>query len=359
MLVDAGFDDVRIDGLGNLVCRLGRGGRTLAVDAHVDTVGEGDVGRWEGDPFSGEIAGGFVWGRGSVDQKGGAASMVTAGRILRELGYDGAFTLAFAFTVMEEDCEGLCWNYLIEEEKLLPSYAVLTEPTNLGVYRGHRGRMEIELFFTGVSSHGSAPERGVNAVYEAADAVRAVRELNGRLRADEFLGRGSVAVTRIASQSPSLCSVPDRCVIHLDRRLTRGESLESALGEVGDFAGAGVRVEVPVYEGESHKGTRCSMKKYFPTWQIPGDHLLVRSGVEAFSRLFGGAPEVGKWGFSTNGVSICGTHGIPAIGFGPGNEVLAHAPNERVPVEHLAKASAFYALLPFVLEEQEKREAKP
>jgi putative selenium metabolism hydrolase len=359
MLDDAGFQDIRVDGLGSLVGRLGRGGRTLAVDAHVDTVGVGDVGRWEGDPFSGRTAGGFVWGRGSVDQKGGAAAMVTAGRILREVGYDGPFTIAFTFTVMEEDCEGLCWNYLIEEEKLLPSYAVLTEPTNLGVYRGHRGRMEIELFFTGVSSHGSAPELGVNAVYAAADAVRKIRNLNGRLGADEFLGGGSVAVTRIESQSPSLCSVPDRCMIHLDRRLTRGESLESALGEVGGLAGEGGRVEVPFYEGESHRGTRYGMKKYFPTWKIPGDHILVRSGVEAFSRLFGEAPEVGKWGFSTNGVSICGTHGIPAIGFGPGNEAFAHAPNERVPVEDLAKASAFYALLPFVLEEKETREAKP
>jgi putative selenium metabolism hydrolase len=285
--------------------------------------------------------------------------MVTAGRILREAGYDGAFTLAFTFTVMEEDCEGLCWNYLISEEKLLPSYAVLTEPTNLGVYRGHRGRMEIELFFAGVSSHGSAPERGVNAVYAAADAVRGIRELNGRLRADEFLGRGSVAVTRIASQSPSLCSVPDRCMIHLDRRLTRGETLESAVEEVRSFAGEGGKIEVPCYDGVSHRGTRYGMKKYFPTWQIPGNHILVRSGVEAFSRLFGAAPETGKWVFSTNGVSICGTHGIPAIGFGPGNETFAHAPNERVPVEDLVKASAFYALLPYVLEEKETREAKP
>jgi putative selenium metabolism hydrolase len=355
MLDEAGFDDVRVDGLGSLVGRLGRGGRTLAVDAHVDTVDPGDAGQWEGDPFSGRTAGGFLWGRGSVDQKGGAASMVTAGRILRELVYDGAFTLAFTFTVMEEDCEGLCWNYLIERENLHPTFAVLTEPTNLGVYRGHRGRLEIELFFAGVSSHGSAPERGVNAVYAAADAVREIRDLNGRLREDEFLGRGSVAVTRIESNSPSLCSVPDRCTIHLDRRLTRGESLESALGEVRGMTGGGGGVEVPFYDGESHKGARYGMKKYFPAWQIPGDHVLVRSGVETFSRLFGKAPEVGKWGFSTNGVSICGTHGIPAIGFGPGNEVFAHAPNERVPVEDLVKASAFYALLPFVLEEQETR----
>jgi putative selenium metabolism hydrolase len=281
--------------------------------------------------------------------------MVTAGKILRELGYDGPFSLYFAFTVMEEDCEGLCWNYLVREEKLVPAFAVLTEPTNLGVHRGHRGRMEIELFFTGVSSHGSAPERGVNAVYAAADAVRGARDLNERLGADPFLGRGSVAVTRIESRSPSLCSVPDRCMIHLDRRLTGGETLESALEEARGIAGAGVRVEVPVYERPSYRGTRYAMQKYFPTWQIPADHALVRAGGETFSRLFGSAPAVGKWGFSTNGVSICGTHGIPAIGFGPGDEAYAHAPNERIPLGDLEKASAFYALLPYVLAEAEAR----
>jgi putative selenium metabolism hydrolase len=356
MLKQAGFEEVRVDGLGNLIGRIGEGKEILAIDAHVDTVETGDAGQWEVDPFEGEIRGGCVWGRGAVDQKGGAASMVTAGRILRELGYAGSFTLYFTFTVMEEDCEGLCWNYLIEREKLVPAYAVLTEPTNLGVYRGHRGRLEIELFFPGVSAHGSAPERGVNAVYGASEAALRIRDLNGKLKTDDFLGKGSVAVTLISSQSPSLCSVPDRCMIHLDRRLTRGETLESALDEISGVVNESVKIEVPGYEAESYRGARYGQKKYFPTWQIPGDHVLVRSGVEAFSRLFGRSPEVGKWGFSTNGVSICGTHGIPAIGFGPGNEALAHAPNERIPVEDLAKASAFYALLPFVLQDREARE---
>lgn len=351
MLKGAGFEVVRVDGLGNLIGRVGEGEKVIAIDAHVDTVSEGDRARWDLDPFSGEVSNGYVWGRGSVDQKGGAASMITAGRILTELNYTGDYTLYFTFTIMEEDCEGLCWNYLIEKEKLVPDCVVITEPTNLGVYRGHRGRMEIELHFTGLSSHGSAPERGINAIYRASDAVQRIRDLSGNLREDNFLGKGSVAVTQISSQSPSLCSIPDRCMIHLDRRLTWGETLSSVLEEVSGLKGKDVTIEVPVYETESYRGTHYSQKKYYPTWKIPEDHVLVRSGVKAYTLLYEVEPVVGKWAFSTNGVSICGTHGIPAIGFGPGDEVFAHAPNERVPVEDLVKASAFYALLPYVLED--------
>ncbi|MFW6260221.1 MAG: M20/M25/M40 family metallo-hydrolase, partial [Spirochaetota bacterium] len=140
MANEAGFDEVRVDPLGNLVARIGDGPRALAIDAHVDTVDTGDRSQWNHDPFSGLIADGYVHGRGSVDQEGGAASMITAGRILRELGYGGGWTIYFTFTVMEEDCDGLCWNYLIEQEGIRPELAVITEPTNLGVYRGHRGR---------------------------------------------------------------------------------------------------------------------------------------------------------------------------------------------------------------------------
>jgi putative selenium metabolism hydrolase len=358
ILEEAGFEEVKIDGLGNLIGRIGSGEKLLAIDAHVDTVAAGDLHQWEKAPFSGERADGFIWGRGAVDQKGGAASMITAGRILRELGYNGCFTIWFTFTVMEEDCEGLCWNYMIEKEKLVPDYVVITEPTNLGVYRGHRGRMEIELFFTGVSSHGSAPERGVNAIYKALDGVGKIRELNHALEVDDFLGKGSVAVTSISSRSPSLCSIPDSCMIHLDRRLTWGETLESAVAEVRDLVGDEVRIEVPPYECESYKGTLFRQKKYFPTWKIPEDHPLVEAGMDAFTLLFEESPVVGKWTFSTNGVSICGSHGIPTIGFGPGNELFAHAPGERIPLEDCVKASAFYAFLPHMLEKKHMKKTK-
>jgi len=350
MCREAGFDEVRVDGLGNLIGRVGGGERVIVFDAHVDTVGPGDRSQWENDPFSGEIRDGAVHGRGSVDQKGGAASMVTAARILKELQYDGIFSIYFTFTVLEEDCEGLCWNYIIEKEKIHPEFAVITEPTNLGIYRGHRGRMELDLDFSGVSSHGSAPQRGDNAIYKGARAALAVSELNQRLAEDLFLGKGTVAVTKIASDSPSLCSVPDRCTLHLDRRLTWGETIDSAVGEVSEIAGKDAEITVPEFRQKSYRGVLFPQKAYFPTWKIAEDHVLVQAGVRTFVLLFRKEPEKGKWLFSTNGVSICGTHGIPSIGFGPGDERGAHAPNEKVPVAHLHTASAFYALLPYILE---------
>jgi len=351
LLESADFDEVKIDGLGNLIGRVGNGEKILAIDAHIDTVDTGDINQWEFAPFSGEIKDGLVLGRGSVDQKGGAASMITAGKILKELGYDGLFTVYFTFTIMEEDCDGMCWNYIIEKERLVPDFAILTEPTNLGIYRGHRGRMEIELYFRGISAHASAPERGDNAIYKASRAALEIEKLNYRLRNDDFLGKGSVAATLIESKSPSLCAIPDHCRIHLDRRLTWGETRESAIEEVREVIGNEAVIEVPIYNRASYKGTLYKQEKYFPTWKIPEDHYLVKVASQAYELLFQEVPRIGKWTFSTNGVAICGKHGIPTIGFGPGNEVYAHAPNEKIPIDHLVKASAFYAFMPYILEE--------
>ncbi len=103
-LTAAGFDEVTIDPLGNCIGRLGRGPRVLAIDAHMDTVDVGERANWDFDPFGGEVSGGFVHGRGTVDQEGGAAAFVTAGRIVRELGLGDQITLIVTGTVMEEDC---------------------------------------------------------------------------------------------------------------------------------------------------------------------------------------------------------------------------------------------------------------
>jgi putative selenium metabolism hydrolase len=341
---EAGFDEVRIDGLGNVIGRIGDGKHILAIDGHMDTVDVGNVANWSFDPFGGEIRDGFVHGRGSVDQKGGPAAAVTAGRILKETGVPDDLTLYVVGSVMEEDCDGLCWKYLVEEEGLKPDLVISTEPTNLNIYRGHRGRMEIAVSFNGISCHGSAPERGKNAIYAAARAALEIEKLNGRLPADEFLGKGSVTISEIRSGSPSLCAVADFARLHLDRRLTWGETKATAVAEIEEIIkGMDARAEVLHYNEVAYTGLRYSMEKYYPTWKIPADHPAVMQGVKAFRELFGREPLVDKWTFSTNGVTINGIYGIPVIGFGPGNEILAHAPDEKVPVDHLETAAAFYA----------------
>ena len=347
---EAGFDEVRIDGLGNVIGRIGNGKRILAIDGHMDTVDVGNIDNWNFDPFSGEIKDGYVHGRGTVDQEGGPAAAVTSGKILKELGFDKDLTFLVVGSVMEEDCDGLCWKYIVEEEKIKPDFVISTEPTNLNIYRGHRGRMEIVVKFKGVSCHGSAPERGKNAIYMAARAALEIEKLNERLKSDEFLGKGTVTISEIKSGSPSLCAVADYAAFHLDRRLTWGETKESAVAEIEEIVkNMDAKVEVLYYEEKAYTGLKYGMEKYYPTWKIEESNPVVVAGVKAFEGLFNKKPFVDKWTFSTNGVTINGYYGIPLIGFGPGNEVLAHAPNEKVPVDDLVKASAFYAAYAYLI----------
>lgn len=352
MCVEAGCDEVRIDGLGNLMARVGSGPKKLAIDAHIDTVGVGDLTQWIRDPFSGEIAGGRVHGRGAADQLGGAASMITAARILTESRHSGPYEVWFTFTTMEEDCDGLCWLYLIEEEGFVPDLYVSTEATSLRLYRGHRGRMEMEVRLKGVSCHGSAPERGISAAYRAARAALAIEALNESLQPDEdaFLGKGTVTVTKMEVAGPSQCAVPDQGLLYLDRRLTSGETKELAIAQVADAVkAAGIpeaEVVVPRYDVTSWTGTRYGQELYFPTWTLPADHALVQAGIAAHRTAFGVAPVVDKWTFSTNAVAVAGRHNIPCVGFGPGDEQDAHAPNESIRIDDLWKAAALYAALP-------------
>lgn len=350
-----GFDEVRIDGLGNLLARVGSGSKKLVIDAHIDTVDVGDRSQWKRDPFSGDIEGGLVHGRGASDQTGGAASMLTAGRILKELAYSGDYSVWFVFSIIEEDCDGLCWKYLIEEEHFVPDFFVSTEPTSLRLYRGHRGRMEMEVHLKGLSCHGSAPERGVSAAYKAARAALAIEKLNETLKPDEdgFLGKGTVVVSKIDVHGPSQCAVPDQAMLYLDRRLTWGENQNMAMEQVRSaILAAGVdaaEVMMPEYRVHSWTGKEYGQELYFPTWKLGDDHPFVLAGKETYENLFSTPPVVDKWTFSTNCVAVAGRHDIPCIGFGPGDEAQAHAPNEVTRVEDLWRAAAFYAALPYVL----------
>jgi putative selenium metabolism hydrolase len=342
-----GFDEIRTDPFGNLLGRIGSGKKIIMMDAHTDAVGVGDPKEWAWDPYKGKVEDGFVYGRASGDQRGGMASLVYAVKIIKELGLLGDYTLYVVGSVQEEDCEGMAWLYILKEDGIPADCVVLTEPTNLQVYRGQRGRMEIEVNFRGRSCHASAPERGDNPIYKMTPLVREVEALNARLRDDAFLGKGTIAVTDIRCMSPSLCAVPGACSVHLDRRLTVGDTRESALAEIMALPGAqGAEVEIPRYDVASYTGLIYPVEKYYPTWVLEENHPLVHAGVGAYSALHGKPPVVGKWTFSTNGVGSMGLMGVPTIGFGPGEEDVAHSVLERVPIHHLVEAAKFYAAFP-------------
>ncbi len=344
-----GYDEVKFDGLGNVFGRIGSGSRVLAFDAHIDTVDVSDRAQWDFDPFEGKLEDGKVFGRGAVDQKAGMAAMVYAGAIMKEQGLPDDTQVWMVGSVMEEDCDGLCWHYILQEKVLKPEMVVSTEPTGLRIHRGQRGRMEIRVRVKGRSCHGSMPHLGDNAIYKIAPAIQAIEKLNGNLKDDPFLGKGTCTISWIGCQTPSLCAVPDAAEFHIDRRLTWGESKESAVEEVKQaMIDADVEAEVFLltYEEKAWTGLVYPMEKYYPTWVLEEDHPLLSAGVKAFQDVMGEEPEVNCWTFSTNGVTIMGLHRVPVLGFGPGLEKIAHTANEYVPVEDVVKACAFYAALP-------------
>lgn len=383
-----GFDKAWIDGQGNVLGEMGTGDIQIAFDGHIDTVGIGNIDNWNFDPYEGYENEDEIGGRGTSDQLGGPVSAVYGAKILKDLGLlNDKYRVLVTGTVQEEDCDGNCWLYMIEQENVRPEFVVSTEPTDGGIYRGQRGRMEIRVEVDGVSCHGSAPERGENAIYKMADILKEIEQLNENPADDSveikglvkmldekynpewkeanFLGRGTVTTSQIFYTSPSRCAVADSCAISLDRRMTAGETWESCIKEIEDLPSAkkhGARVTMYKYSRPSWTGLSYEQDAYFPTWVIPEDHRVTKAMEAAYKGLYGDKriappapkeqkkraerPLTDKWTFSTNGVAIMGRHGIPVIGFGPGAEDQAHAPNEITWKQDLVTCAAVYAALP-------------
>ncbi|MCL2618793.1 MAG: YgeY family selenium metabolism-linked hydrolase, partial [Defluviitaleaceae bacterium] len=216
------------------------------------------------------------------------------------------------------------------------------------ITRGQRGRMEIRVDVKGVSCHGSAPERGDNAIYKMGEIILDVKEKANDLGYDEFLGKGTLAISEIFFTSPSRCAVADSCAISIDRRLTDGETYKMALKEIEDLPSVkkhGAVVSMYKYDRPAYTGLVYPTDCFFPTWVIPTDHKATQAVIAAHTETYG-EPNVSKWTFSTNGVSIMGRYGIPCVGFGPGKEEEAHAPNEKTWKSDLVKCAAVYALVP-------------
>ncbi|MBU3159755.1 YgeY family selenium metabolism-linked hydrolase [Clostridium frigoris] len=344
-----GFDKIEIDKMGNIIGTIGHGSHIIAMDAHVDTAGIGDKDLWQYDPYKGYEDMEVIIGRGGSDQEGGMASMVYAAKIIKELDMHGDYTLLITGTVQEEECDGLCWQYMINEDKIQPEFVVITEPTSCNIYRGHRGHMEIKVVTHGLSSHGCAPERGVNAIYKMTPILSELKGLNETLTCDNFLGKGTLTVSEIFFTSPSRCAVADSCTISIDRRLTGEETYTYALEQIKNLPSIkNMKAEVSIYDYEkpSYKGVVYPTAAYFPAWSLDVHHPACETLVECYEALFNEEPLVDKWNFCTNASSIMGRYDIPCIGFGPGNEEEKHSPNERTLKSELVKAAAMYAVIP-------------
>jgi putative selenium metabolism hydrolase len=344
------FAEVLIDDMGNVLGRVGSGPRVLAYDAHIDTVGISNPTQWKYDPFRGIVTGGILYGRGASDQKGGLASAVYGAALAARLGLPDDITLWVAATVNGEDCVGLAWQYLIREKGLNPEAVVIAMPSHLGICRGQRGRLEMRVVSEGVSTHGSQPERGSNSIYAMAPIVLALAQQHARLDTQhELLGPGSIAVTGISSRSPSLTAIPDECTIHIDRRLTIGETHDEALRQVQELTevtAVEARVELLEYDSPSWRGFSYPTDKVFPAWETAASSTAVTAAMAAARSVLGREPRIHRSTFSSSGCATAGIFGIPTVGFGPADEVHSHSVDDQIPLAQLQPAMAFFALYP-------------
>lgn len=348
-----GFDTVYVDRYGSIVGRIGSGSKVLLYDSHLDTVGIGDPDQWQWDPFQGHIDGdGNFYAPGALDEKCSTPGMVYGMALARDLGLLDDFTIYYLGNI-EEWCDGVACKAFLEWEHVRPDFVVIGEPTNMEVYRGHKGRVELEIVCKGISAHAASNYLGDNAVYKMLPVISGIRDLDASLPSHDFLGQGRITVTDITNISPSKNAVPDECRIFVDRRMTFGETKASVLEEIEALIPKQYRDDFEIveliYDAPSHTGAILFYEKYFPAWAMEEAHPFVQSGLKTRSAIWGVNGAAGKWDFSTNGNYWAGKVGIPSIGFGPGNEIYAHTVDEHVPLKDVVEATKFYALLPHFL----------
>ena len=337
-----GYDEVVIDSMGNIVGRIGDGEKAIMFDSHVDTVEVNDEEKWDIPPFSGEIITGRLHGRGSVDMKSGIAASIYAGAIAKKAGLASGKSIYVSCGVFEEDCDGENLKHLFKELEFKPNYVIICEPSNNKITLGHKGKAQVSIKTHGVSAHGSAPEKGINAIYEMAEIIQRVEKTNIELMKKEGLKR-TLVMSRISSVSASLNAVPSECEVYLDRRMVPGESEEAIRQEMDKLVeGKNATWEVGTLYRKSWTGMDIKYEPFHPAWKIDLDHELTKACIAAYHENFGKEPtEFDFWDFSTNAVTPV-SMGIPTIGFGPGEYKLAHMRNESCDVNQIIEACGFY-----------------
>lgn len=305
-------------------------GCTLLFSGHVDTVPFGDG--WTRDPLGGEVEDGRLYGRGASDMKGGVAGMLVALRRLAAVRESWSGSVVVHVVPDEEPGGQQGAELLLAKGLIAGDAAIVTEPSQLRVFRAQKGNIFAAIRVTGRSAHGSMPQHGDNAVSRAVRlAVDLEEQLAPRLRTRRhpLLGSATLSVNTIAGGTRTNV-VPDECVLTVDRRIVPGETLADARAELEAFVGD--RAEI-TYE---HAGA---------AFDTPEDHWLVRAGVEAVRQVHGFDPPIGGLVGSSDARYYASGAGIPTIIVGPGSMDQAHVPDEWVDVHRLGLSVRLYRRL--------------
>lgn len=336
-----GFDEVTQDEAGN-VLGLVRGEGTappVFFNTHLDHVDVGDHSRWPYPPFGAEIHQDRIWGRGAVDIKGPLAAQVygVAGLIAQGRRPPGD---VWVTAVVQEEVGGTGARYLVQH--LDPSIAVIGEPSSNTLRRGHRGRTQLELHVIGRSVHASVPSLGVNPLIVTARFISALQELE--MRQDPVLGSSSVAPTLIRTDQSSSNVIPAEVWLTCDWRNVPGESGQvdccRVLQQLADrclIEGAQAAVSVPVFQRRSFTGYQAGIPADNPAFLTPENHPAVRAAQEILRRSIGLQQPCGVWRFATDGGHFHRA-GWSVVGYGPGDESLAHTVRESVGIAEIELA---------------------
>jgi acetylornithine deacetylase len=303
------------------VARGAGGGRSLTLNAHLDTVGTAGMDA----PFSARVDGDRLYGRGALDMKGSLATVMLAGCDAAGLGLRGDVVVA---AVADEEAGSVGTEAVLERHRT--GAAIVAEPTWLKLAIAHRGFVGFEVEVAGRAAHGSRPERGLDAIVRMGRVLVGLEQLDRRLQsgaAHPLLGTGS-AHASVIEGGQELSSYPERCVLLGERRTLPGETtadvereLAAILAEAGrDDEQFGADVRVPFARD---------------AYELPGDDPFA----ELVARHAGGPEIVGMPFWADSG--LIAAAGIPTVLFGPGGEGL-HETEEWVDVTDLRRCRDVY-----------------
>ena len=334
-----GFRDIFRDEYGSIFGFIGPKKEKTAIlfDSHTDVMPV--RGNWIHPPFGGQISEGKLYGRGSTDMKGSLCSSIFAAADAQKNNTLKKQYVVSA-SVLEEEIEGIALGKVMDRVK--PENVVICEPSKLKIKLGHKGRIEFLLYVNGKTFHSAFPNKGVNTIHLAGKAITALENI--KFTNSHEMGKGVLTPTGVITNS-NTSMAPSETAIRFDRRTVPGDTDGLVEKEIMDIVREidpkAFSFKIEKSTTITYTGEKIICEKTFKPWTLDKEHQLTKSLIEAVTKN-NIEIDLGYWGFCTNGVESMGNRKVNTIGFGPGNEELAHTTNEYVEIEHLNKAFEVY-----------------